>query len=175
MAVTVSLSDISKAWSDYVDNTISVTVTSTGVPAGESEFNKHEKVKYDLNVTNGTSSTGVQVENVFLHLTLDTTNIVDFIVPPTSTANVYSDSKLTSPLSPPNKVLTGVTEIYLQNSSLKSLAPGAAVPIPGLEVIGEAAGTVELHAHAHASLAFETLFPNNEKGTDGKKSLTVKT
>ena len=174
MAVTVSLSDISKAWSDYVDNTIVVTVTSTGVPAGETEFNLHEKVKYDLNVTNGTSSTGVQVENVFLHLTLDSPNVVNFIVPPTSTANVYSDSQLTNALSPPNKVITE-TEIYLQNSTLKTLNPGAQVPISGLEVIGETAGTVVLRAHAHATLDFDTLFPNNERGTDGKKSLTVTT
>ena len=173
MAAAVSLSEISGAWIDYVQNTIVVTVTSKGVPAGEKEFNLHEKVKYDLNVTNGTESTGVQVENVFLHVTLDPPDIVSFIVPPTSTADTYSDPQLTNALSP-NKVITN-TEIYLQNSSLKTLKPGAQVPLSDLEVIGEAAGTTNVHAHVHATLAFNTLFQNNQKGTDETKSLTVTT
>jgi hypothetical protein len=167
------LSDIAQAWSDYVTKTMVVTVTSTGVPAGQSEFNPHEKVKYDLKVTNGTGSTGVQVQNVFLHLTLGSPNVVNFIVPPTSTANAFSDIKLTNALVP-NKVVTQ-TEMFLQNSSLATLAPGATVSISGLEVIGETGGTTSMEAHVHATLDLEALFQNNLRGADGTKSLTVKT
>jgi hypothetical protein len=167
------LSDIAQAWSDYVAKTIVVTVTSTGVPAGQGEFNPHEKVKYDLKVTNGTSSTGVQVRNVFLHLTLGSPDVVNFIVPPTSTANAFSDIKLTNALAP-NKVITQ-TEIFLQNSSLATLAPGTTVSISALEVIGETGGTTVLEAHVHATLDLDALFPNNLKGTNGTKSLTVET
>lgn len=167
------LSDISQAWSDYVTKTMVVTVTSTGVPAGQSEFNPHEKIKYDLKVTNGTGSTGVQVQNVFLHLTLGSPDVVNFIVPPTSTANAFSDIKLTNALVP-NKVITQ-TEMFLQNSSLATLAPGATVSISALEIIGETGGTTSMEAHVHATLDLEALFQNNLRGADDTKSLTVKT
>ena len=167
------LSDIAQAWSDYVTKTMVVTVTSTGVPAGQSEFNPHEKIKYDLKVTNGTGSTGVQVQNVFLHLTLGSPDVVNFIVPPTSTANAFSDIKLTNVLVP-NKVITQ-TEMFLQNSSLATLAPGATVSISALEIIGETGGTTSMEAHVHATLDLEALFQNNLRGADDTKSLTVKT
>jgi hypothetical protein len=167
------LSDIAQAWSDYVTKTMVVTVTSTGVPAGQSEFNPHEKIKYDLKVTNGTGSTGVQVQNVFLHLTLGSPDVVNFIVPPTSTANAFSDIKLTNALVP-NKVITQ-TEMFLQNSSLATLAPGATVSISALEIIGETGGTTSMEAHVHATLDLEALFQNNLRGADDTKSLTVKT
>jgi hypothetical protein len=63
------LRDITQAWDDYVGNTITVTVTSAGVPWGQTEFNPGEKVKYALEVTNGTASSGVQVKDIRLHLT----------------------------------------------------------------------------------------------------------
>src|SRR5262249_42476331 len=66
--MATTLLDIQQAWRDYVQQTMVVTVTSTGVPSGQSELNPGEKVKFDLSVTNGTPTSGIQVHDIRLHL-----------------------------------------------------------------------------------------------------------
>jgi len=169
------LHDILQAWNDYVDNTIVVTVTSAGVPAGQGEFNVGEKVKYDLQVTNGTSANGVQVNNIRLHVHFSNTagnvNVFKLLVPPTSVANAFPDATSTTALSPN----TEQTAMFLETSSLSTLTPGEVATISGLEVIGKNAGTAILEAHPHATLDVDQIFPPNTTGKDGTKSLTVKT
>jgi hypothetical protein len=46
--MATTLLEMQQAWRDYVQNTMVVTVTSTGVPSGQSDFNPGEKVKFDL-------------------------------------------------------------------------------------------------------------------------------
>jgi hypothetical protein len=170
------LHDILQAWNDYVDSTITVTVTSAGVPSGQNEFNVGEKVKYDLKVTNGTSANGIQVNNIRLHVRESNVvgsngNVLKFIVPPTSLATAFPDATSTSALTPN----TEQTVMFLETSKLTTLTPGEEVTIPGLEVIGKGGGTGIVEAHVHATLDLDTLFPPNTTGKDGTKSLTVKT
>jgi hypothetical protein len=170
------LHDILQAWNDYVDNTILVTVTSAGVPAGQNEFNVGEKVKYDLNVTNGTSANGLQVNNIRLHrhasnVAGSSVNVIKFIVPPTSLATAFANATSTSALTPN----TEQDVMFLEKSSMTTLTPGEIVTIPGLEVIGKGGGTAIVEAHVHATLNLDTLFPPDTTGKDGTKSLTVKT
>lgn len=171
------LHDIRQAWDDYVDNTIAVTVTSTGVPAGQSEFNHNEKVTYDLKVTNGTSTDGVQVKDIRVHVHANNAsgtvgNVFEFIIPPTTVANAFPDATSTVAFKtsdPPQ------TALFLETSSLATLSPGESVTISGLEVIGKSPGTATLGAHVHATPDLDQLFPPDTTGTDGAKTLTVKT
>lgn len=166
------LHDILQAWDDYVDKTIVVTVISTGVPAGQTEFNPKEKVTYDLTVTNGTSTDGVQVKNARVHVLADVAGVFEFIVPPTSIATAYPDATSTVAFKPSDP---SQTALFLETSSLTTLAPGEVVTISGLEVIGKGAGTAKLDAHVHVTPDLDQLFPPNTTGTNGVKTLTVKT
>jgi hypothetical protein len=170
------LHDILQAWNDYVDKTIVVTITSAGVPSGQSEFNVNEKVKYDLKVTNGDSATGVQVDDVRLHVhsanvSGTTGTVFKLIVPPASVATAYPDATSTTALT----AGTEQTVMFLETAALATLSAGETVTISGLEVIGKGAGSAVLESHVHATVKTSTLFPTDTTGKEGTKTLTVKT
>jgi hypothetical protein len=151
--MATSLQDIFEAWTDYVSKTIVVTVTSTGVPSGQTQFNPGEKVKY--------------------HLRAGTANVFNFIVPDPSTTGVSSFDTETSTTALTKN--TEKTTMFIETTSLTTLTAGEKVTITGLEVIGKNAGTSVLEAHVHATLALDQLFPPGTTGKDGTKSLTVTT
>jgi hypothetical protein len=166
--------DMQQAWRDYVQNTMVVTVTSTGVPAGQKDFNPGEKVKFDLSVTNGTSTTGIQVHDVRLHLKSDPDNgVFKFVVPDSSTGvTAFATVDSTTPLT----AASGDQAVmYIENSSLSVLKPGENVSISGLEVIAKKVGTADLASDVHASLNLNKFFIPNQDGRDAKVSLTIKT
>jgi len=177
--MATTLQDISQAWTDYVSQTIVVTVTSTGLPSGQQQFNPGEKVKYDLSETNGASATGVEVNNIRLHLRSAATggntnqNIFNFIVPDPGTTGVTAFDTATSTSALPKN--SEQTTMFIETSSLTTLTAGENVTIPGLEVVAKHAGTALLEAHVHATLNLDQLFPPGTTGKDGTKSLTVTT
>jgi len=153
-----------------------VTVTSTGVPSGQSELNPGEKVKFDLSVTNGTPTSGIQVHDIRLHLKADPDNgVFKFIVPDSSSTGVTAFATLDS-TTPLTAAKDGEqTLMFIETSSLKALTPGENVKIPGLEVIAKKAGTADLAADVHATLNFDQIFAPNMDGKDASVNLTVKT
>jgi hypothetical protein len=172
--MATTLLDMQQAWRDYVQNTMVVTVTSTGVPSGQSEFNPGEKVKFDLNVTNGTPTTGIQVHDIRLHLKSDPdTGVFKFIVPASSTGvTAFATVNSTTPLTAADGEQTAM---FIEHASLNVLKPGESVPIRGLEVIGKKVGTAALASDVHASLNIDQMFQPNMDGRDARVDLTIRT
>jgi hypothetical protein len=173
--MATTLQDISQAWEDYVQHTIVTTITTTGVPSGQTEFNPKEKVTFDLNVINGTSETGIEVKNIRLHLKADPDNgVFKFIVPDSSTGiTAFSSVVSTTPLTASKDGEQDA--MFIETSSLKRLKAGESVKVSGLEVIAKKAGTADLAADVHATLDFDTLFIPNIDGKDATKLLAVTT
>src|SRR5262249_54462202 len=93
--MATTLLDIQQAWRDYVQKTMVVTVTSTGVPSGQSEFNPAEKVNFDWSVQNETSKPAIKVHNIRLHKKADPEKgVFNFIVPDTSSTGVTAFAKV---------------------------------------------------------------------------------
>jgi hypothetical protein len=172
--MATSLLDIQQAWRDYVQQTMVVTLTSTGVPPGESEFNLGEKVKFNLNVTNGTPDTGIQVHDIRLHLKSDPDNATFKFVVPNSSSGItaYATLNSTTPLTAKDG---DQTVMFVETSDLKTLRPGDSVPVNGLQVIANKAGAAVLKADVHASINLDKIFIPNQDGKDASVSLTVKT
>lgn len=172
--MATTLLDIQQAWRDYVQNTMVVTVTSTGVPSGQSDFNPGEKVKFDLSVTNGTPTTGVQVHNIRLHMKSDPDNgIFKFIVPnANSGVTAFATVDSTTPLTAADG---DQTAMFIETSTLSVLKPGDKVSIHGLEVVAKKVGTADLASDVHATLNLDRIFEPNMDGKDAKVNLTIKT
>lgn len=174
--MATTLQDVSQAWRDYVLNTMVATVTTTGVPTGEKDFNPKEKVRVDVSVTNGTTATGIEVKDVRLHLKAIANpdkGVFKFIVPDANTGiTAFSSETSTTPLT----ALSEQAEMYIEKSALKRLSAGAKVNIDGqLEVVGKNVGTEDLSVDVHASLDLDKLFPPHIDGKNVTKSLTVTT
>jgi hypothetical protein len=172
--MATSLLDIKQAWRDYVQQTMVVTVSSTGIPAGEQDFNPKDKVKFNLSVTNGTADTGIQVHDIRVHLKSDPDNgTFKFVVPNSSSGvTAYATLDSTTPLTSKDG---DQTVMFIETSDLKTLTPGESVPINGLEVIGAKAGSAALKADVHASLNLDKIFIPNQDGKDASVGLTVRT
>ena len=172
--MATTLLEMQQAWRDYVQNSMVVTVTSTGVPSGQSEFNPGERVKFDVSVTNATPTTGIQVHNLRLHMKADPDNgVFKFIVPDSSTGvTAFAKIDSTTPLTAADGEQTAM---YVETTSLNVLKPGENVAIRGLEVIGKKAGTSGLASDVHASLNLDQLFVPDMDGKDSKVNLTIKT
>jgi hypothetical protein len=171
--MTTTLLEMQQAWRDYVQNTMAVTVTSTGVPSGQSDFNPGEKVKFDLSVTNGTPTTGIQVHDIRLHLKADPDNgVFKFIVPASSTGvTAFATLDSTTPLTAASG---DQTVMFIENSSLNVLKPGENVTIRGLEV-AKKVGTSNLASDVHATVNLNQIFDPNMDGKDAKVNLTIVT
>lgn len=173
--MATTLLDIQQAWRDYVQKTMVVKVTSTGVPSGQKELNPREKVKFDLSVTNGTATTGIQVHDVRLHLKPDPDNgVFKFIIPDSSSGvTAFATVGSTTPLTAKDG---DQTAMFIETSTLKTLKPGENVNISGvLEVIAEKAGISDLASDVHATLNLDQIFVPNMDGKDASVTLTVKT
>jgi len=172
--MATSMLDIQQAWRDYVQQTMVVTVTSTGVPSGESDFNPSEKVKFNLNVTNGTADTGIQVHDVRLHLKSDPDNgTFKFVVPNSSSGvTAYATLDSTTPLTAKDG---DQTVMFIETAKLKTLKPGDGIAVNNLEVIGNKAGSADLKCDVHASINLDRIFIPNQDGKDAAVSLTVRT
>ena len=172
--MATTLLEVQQAWRDYVQNVMVVTVTSAGVPSGQSDFNPGKKVKFDVSVTNGTATTGIQVHNIRLHLKADPDNgVFKFIVPdPSSGVTAFARIDSTTPLTAANGEQT---VMFIETATLNVLKPGDRVAIHGLEVIAKKVGTADLASDVHATLNVEKFFAPDMDGRDSKVSLTIKT
>jgi hypothetical protein len=175
--MATTLLDIQQAWRDYVQQTMVVTVTSTGVPSGQSELNPGEKVKFDLSVTNGTPTSGIQVHDIRLHLKADPDNgVFKFIVPDSSSTGVTAFATVDS-TTPLTAAKDGEqTAMFIETSTLKTLTPGEKINISGvLEAIAKKVGISNLASDVHATLNLDRIFTPNMDGKDASVKLTVKT
>lgn len=172
--MATTLLEMQQAWRDYVQNSMVVTVTSTGVPSGQSDFNPGERVKFDVSVTNATPTTGIQVHNIRLHMKADPDNgVFKFIVPDSSTGvTAFAKIDSTTPLTAADGEQTAM---FVETATMNVLKPGDKVAIHGLEVVAKKVGSADLASDVHATLNYNQLIAPDMDGRDSKVSLTIKT
>jgi hypothetical protein len=163
------VTDIRDAVVAAVTSKVTVLVTSTGIPTGQTAFNPGETVTYSLKVTNAVD--GGQLNNVRLHVFVSDASELKLIVPPTATATAYQAATGTA-------VYTAGSEqsvMFLSTTALPVLSPGETVTISNLTVKGVAVGSPSISAHIHADVDMAWLFPTNNGGTIGSKAFNIVT
>jgi hypothetical protein len=175
--MTIKLRDIRTAVEDYLNSSVSVTVTELQPdPTSPGTINPNEHGTFEVLVVNTGEPDGVPMTNVRLHLTFKKDSAgkdtgAKFIAPATTVAvardGTSDSSAVLKPgdsftemvLFPPNNALEVPGLIALPN--LVAVAPGRA----GIEV------TIQCHVHAEADQAF--LFPPGERGKNGTSTFKV--
>jgi hypothetical protein len=163
--MVLKLNDIRDAVSDAV-NKVTVTITTTGVPTGQTEFNPKETVIYSVTVTN--PSDGAQLKNCRVYLKTSDVNDLALITPPTSTATAYKAATGTATWN----VGDGHTYMYLSNSKLSVLVPNEKVTIPDLTVMGFAVSSPIVTAQLYAD---HWLFPTGDTGPSSSQTFNIVT
>lgn len=173
----IKLRDIRTAVEDYLNTSVTTTVTTVQPSDPGGTMNPKEHGTFDVLVINTGEPDGVPLTNVRLHLTFKKDAAgndigASFIVPAAAVATARDgtsdSSNLLDPgdsasemvLFPPDSTLDVPGGIEVQN--LVVVAPGHAGP----EV------TIQCHVHAEADQSF--LFPPGERSKNGTTSFTVK-
>ena len=163
------LKDIRDAVIAAVTGKVTVSVTSTGVPAGQTAFNPGETVTYDLKITNAVD--GGQLENVRVHVSVSDASKLKLIVPPAATATAYQAATGATVFPAGSEQ----TYMYLSKPALSILSPGEVVTMTGPTVKGVATGSPLVFAHIHADVDMDWLIPTGNVGTNGSKTFNIVT
>jgi hypothetical protein len=163
------LKDIRDAVNDAVGSKVTATVTSAGVPSGQTAFNPGETVTYSVKITN--AADGGQLNNVRVHVYVSDASKIKLIVPPTTIATAYQSASGTSVWNPGTEQIA----MFLYTSTLSVLSPGDVETIPNLTVKGLAVGTPVIYAHIHCAVDMNWLFPPDNTGVNGSKTFNIVT
>jgi hypothetical protein len=161
--------DLRNAILDAVTKKVTVTITTTGVPTNQTEFNPTETVIYSLKVTN--ASDGAQLKNVRVYVLTSDVNQLAIITPPSSTATAYKTATGTDTWN----VGDGHTYMYLSNSKLSVLAPSESVTIPDLTVKGFTVSNPIVSAQIYADVDENWLIPTGVSGPSSAKTFNIVT
>lgn len=167
--MAIALKEIRDAVYSYFSS-ISTTVTSSGIPAGQSSFNPNEEVTYDVKVVNHAATDGIQLKNVRLHLSVSSPAL-RLVTPPATVATAYT-TQSGSVTTPAN---TEVSQMFLGNPALASLAPGEIITLAGLKLRSKEVGNGSVFAHVHGEVDMSWLLPADDTSSNGSKSFSVVT
>lgn len=168
--MTVTLTDIATATSDYLHTNVEVKVARvTGnLEAGEAGT-------LTVRVTNAGAPTGVRLTELYLHLAVDPGRVAQLKAPGSALLFPRATADLGDPRLPQGSLVDELFVFFQAPGGdiepNATLDVGEVLELP-LEFEAVGAGRATFSAHVHASVDVDDLFPGS-RGADGEKDVEV--
>jgi len=168
--MSLSLSDIPAAVTDYIKNNVTVTVTE--VKHGISTvLQPNEKGKFDVVVTNNGS---VRLTNLIYELSISPGDVAKLISPSSIVMGAREGLDPSSDVIPNGQETTKMFLFPLDALNFASVDPGETVTNPELQVTTQKTlGDATIKCTIHASVDQTSLFPVDQESSLAKRKLTV--
>jgi hypothetical protein len=168
--MSLSLSDIPAAVTDYIKNNVTVTVTE--VKHGISTvLQPNEKGKFDVVVANNGS---VRLTNLIYELSISPGDVAKLISPSGIVMGAREGLDPSSDVIPNGQETTKMFLFPLDALNFASVDPGETVTNPELQVTTQKSlGDATIKCTIHASVDQTSLFPADQESALAKRKLTV--
>lgn len=170
-STTLSLSDLSQLTADYLRQEVEVRISNV-----TRNLQRAEEGTFDLTITNAAAPRGIRLQDVTVHLQVDSAAVLTLSTSMSPLLQPRASGSRSAPLLPGGSHVAEMFIFFQQAGAGFSpddvLEPGE---VQELEVRfrGEGAGTTDLTAHIHATIAPEDLFPRTQ-GATAEKSITIR-
>jgi hypothetical protein len=168
---TISLSDLAGVTAEYLRTEVEVRISNV-----TRNVERLEEGSFDVTVTNAAAPRGIRLQDVTVHLQVDSAAVLTMSTSMSPLLQPRATGSRSAPVLPGG---TNVSEMFIffqpaggGFSPDDVLDPGEVLELE-IRFRGEGAGTTDLTAHIHATIAPEDLFPRTQ-GATTEKSITIR-
>jgi hypothetical protein len=168
---TLSLSDLSQLTGDYLRQEVEVRISNV-----TRNLQRLEEGSFDLTITNAAAPRGIRLQDVTVHLQVDSAAVLKLSTSMSALLQPRATGSRSAPVLPGGTLVSEMFVFFQPAAAGISpddvLEPGEVQELE-IRFRGEGAGTTDLTAHIHATIAPEDLFPRTQ-GATAEKSITIR-
>ncbi len=164
--MTINLADIPAAVANYMNTKVTTVVDP--VIANSGSLNPGEPGSFKVTVTNADAPNGVRLVDVVHHLTIEPSRFAKLKVHPSAAIATRATLDPSAPLLTRSTFVDAMFATYLTGT----LDVGETLELE-FEVKGLDEGNAEITCHLHANIDENSLFPNGQNSSTGRRAVSV--